>query len=63
MSNMGMLRMAEEQRLLLVEMDHAAADLGLTMGAVEMILGTAVGALRNGLTGVELSHGAEAQLR
>lgn len=63
MSDVGMLRMADEHRLLLAEMHHAAADLGLTMGAMEMILGMPAGALCSGLTGAELSLGAETQLR
>ncbi len=63
MTNVDELPMANEHRLLVAEMHHAAADLRLTMGSMEMILGVPAGELRSELAGAGLSLGAEAQLR
>lgn len=63
MSDVGMLRMVDEHRLLLAEMERAAADLGMTKGAMEIVLGMPAGTLRSSLVGMELSRGVETQLR
>ncbi len=63
MTNVDELPMADEHRLLVAEMHYAAADLGLTMGSMEMILGVPAGKLRSVSASAGLSRGAEAQLR